>query len=179
MAYCSQCGSELWEGAQFCASCGAATGPAQAPSQPAEAGDPTERSAEASVVAPSAAGLISKDIRNVAMFCHLASFAGLVGVPFGNILGPLLVWLLKREESTFIDAHGKEALNFQISVAIYASISIVLMYASIFTVPMIVLIGFVLLVALLVFGVVSVIIAAVRANSGQEYRYRLAMRFIK
>ena len=57
------------------------------------------------------------------MLCHLSAFAGFTGIPFGTILGLLVIWLLKREESPFIDTHGKEALNFQISVIIYGIIS--------------------------------------------------------
>jgi len=103
------------------------------------------------------------------MLCHLSAFAGYF-IPFGHILGPLLVWLLKREESAFIDAHGKEALNFQISVTIYAVISAILI---------LVVIGFLLLPILLVFEIIVVIIAAVRANNGLEYRYPVTIRFIK
>ena len=77
---------------------------------------------------------------------------------------------MKREESLFIDAHGKEVLNFQISVTIYAIVCAILI---------LILIGLVLLVILILFALISVIIAAVQANSGSEYRYRLAIRFIK
>jgi len=105
----------------------------------------------------------------MAMLCHLSAFAGYF-IPFGHILGPLVVWLLKREESAFIDAHGKEALNFQISVTIYAVISAILI---------LVVIGFLLLPILLVFEIIVVIIAAIRANNGAEYRYPLSLRFIK
>ncbi|MCZ6614565.1 MAG: DUF4870 domain-containing protein [Chloroflexi bacterium] len=103
------------------------------------------------------------------MLCHLSTFSGWF-IPLGNILGPLIIWLMKREESPFIDAHGKEALNWQISATIYFIVSFALAF---------VLIGFVLLPALLVFDIIIVIIATVRANSGQAYRYPLTIRFIK
>ena len=68
----------------------------------------------------------SPEARQWAMFCHFAAFAGLL-IPFGNLLGPLVVWQLKRESDPFIDKQGKESLNFQITVAIAAAISLLLM----------------------------------------------------
>ena len=103
------------------------------------------------------------------MLCHLSTFSGSF-IPLGNILGPLIIWLMKREVSPFIDTHGKEALNWQISATIYFVVCFALVF---------VLIGFVLLPALLIFDIVIVIIATVRANGGQAYRYPLTIRFIK
>ena len=54
---------------------------------------------------------VSSDEKTMAMFCHLAAFAGVV-IPFGNIIGPLVVWLIKKDSSPYIDYHGREALNF-------------------------------------------------------------------
>ena len=104
------------------------------------------------------------------MLCHLAALAAFTGIPFGNVLGPLIVWLMKREDSTFIDTHGKEAVNFQISVTIYAVIGLVLLLA---------VIGFVLLPVLLVVTVITLISASIRASNGDSYRYPLNIRFIK
>ena len=111
-----------------------------------------------------------KEVRNMAMLCHLAGFLGYVGIPFSSIIGPLLVWLLKREVSEFIDSHGKESLNFQISVLIYAIMSGILIF---------VVIGIPMLIVVVVFSVVVMIKAAIRASNGQEYRYPLAIRIIK
>jgi len=169
MAFCSQCGNELIEGARFCPHCGTEVGVAEpSPQAPAPA-EPVQGRAGTYASVPPVAGQVPKDIRNMAMLCHLSAFAGYF-IPFGHILGPLVVWLLKREESAFIDAHGKEALNFQISVTIYAVISAILI---------LVVIGFLLLPILLVFEIIVVIIAAIRANNGAEYRYPLTLRFIK
>ena len=104
------------------------------------------------------------------MICHLSAFAALVGIPIGNILGPLIIWLIKREDSPFIDAHRKEALNWQISATIYFVVSLVLVF---------VIIGFVLLLILLVLETITIIIAAIRVNSGQTYRYPMTIHFIK
>ena len=104
----------------------------------------------------------------MSMLCHLLAFAGML-FPLGNILGPLVMWLMKRQESAVVDAHGKESVNFQISTTIYAVVSAIL---TIF------IIGFPLLLALMVFWLVVVIIASIRANEGGFYRYPLCIRFI-
>ncbi|MED1918227.1 DUF4870 domain-containing protein [Bacillus thuringiensis] len=113
--------------------------------------------------------LNGKEERMWAMIVHLSAFLCFI-VPFGNVLGPLIVWLIKREEGAFFYQHGKEALNFSISVTIYAAISSLLI---------IIFIGALLLGALFIFWAIFVIIAAVKANEGKEFRYPLTLRFIK
>lgn len=115
---------------------------------------------------------LTSEERNWAMASHLSALAGYV-VPFGNVLGPLVVWLMKRESSAFVDQEGKESLNFEISVAIGYVISFVLFF---------VVIGIFLLIALAVFQLIVVIMAAVKTSNGEHYRYPLlpdALRFIK
>lgn len=114
------------------------------------------------------------------VLCHLSALCMFVGVPFGNVLGPLVIWLLKRGDSPSIDEHGKESLNFQLSLLLYL---IVLGVATVSL--MLILIGFLLLpvlIAAMVLGpiidVIFVIIAAVKASSGEFYRYPLTIRFI-
>lgn len=108
--------------------------------------------------------------RNWAMLCHLASLVGFVGPVFGHILGPLVVWLIKKDEHPFIDEHGKESLNFQISMMIY----------SVAAIPTLcIFIGFFLLPLLVVLDAVFAIIAAIKASSGEHYRYPLTIRFVK
>lgn len=109
-----------------------------------------------------------KEERTMAMLCHLLAFAGFI-VPLGNIIGPLVVWLIKKEESGFIDFHGKESLNFQISMTIYFIVSAILI---------LIFIGIILLIALAIFEIIVVIVASVRANEGREYKYPLKIRFI-
>lgn len=111
-----------------------------------------------------------KESRLWGMFCHLASLSGFIGVPFGNIIGPLIIWLVKRNELPFVDDQGKESLNFQISMTIYGIIAAILVFF---------VIGIFLAIALFIFGLVMVIIASVKANSGEYYRYPLTIRFIK
>lgn len=106
--------------------------------------------------------------RNLAVGCHLLGFIGLV-LPFGNILGPLVLWLVKREGNPFVDDQGKEALNFQITFTLAVLVSCALM---------VVLIGFLLLAALAVYWFIVVIVAAVRASHGEAYRYPLTLRLL-
>ncbi len=111
-----------------------------------------------------------KQDRTWAMFCHLASLSVCVGIPFGNIIGPLVIWLIKKDEIAIVDEHGRESLNFQISLSIYSIIAFFLCFA---------FIGFLILPAILIAGLVFVIIATLNANKGEPYRYPLTIRFIK
>ena len=103
------------------------------------------------------------------MLCHLAALAGFL-IPFGSIVGPLIIWLIKKDEFPFVDEQGKESLNFQISVAIYGIVSAILI---------IVFIGIILLVALIIADVVLVVVASIKTNKGESYRYPLTIRLIK
>lgn len=109
------------------------------------------------------------NIKQWTVLCHISSLAGYI-VPLGNILAPYLIWYFKKAESAEIDAHGKESVNFQISVTIYGFIALILV---------IVLIGAPILIALGIFQLVLVIIATIKADSGQLYRYPLTIRLIK
>ncbi|NMY50411.1 DUF4870 domain-containing protein [Pseudomonas sp. WS 5011] len=109
------------------------------------------------------------EARQWAMFCHFAAFLGLV-IPFGNLLGPLIVWQIKKDLDPFVDAQGKEALNFQISVALAALLCFLLM---------VVVIGFPLLLLVSIAALVLTIIAGIKANEGQAYRYPFAWRLVK
>ena len=109
------------------------------------------------------------NVRSWCVACHLSALAGFVIPALGHILGPLIVWLIKRGDAPEIDAHGKEALNFQISMMIYNVVAGLLCF---------VLIGFPILIVLHILNVVFVIIAALRAGEGQFYRYPLTIRLI-
>ena len=101
------------------------------------------------------------NVRTWTAFVHASALLG-VFIHFpGHLLAPLIVWLLKRDESPEIDAHGKEALNFQISMLIYNVI------AAVFC---LVLIGFLLLPLLWILNALFVIIAAIKASDGELYR---------
>ena len=111
----------------------------------------------------------SKDARTFGMLCHLLAFAGFI-IPFGSIIGPLVMWLLKREDHPFVDDQGKEALNFNISMMIYFIVAAILA---------IIVIGIPVMIGLVIFWLVITIIAAIQANSGTAYRYPLNLRLIK
>ena len=110
---------------------------------------------------------------NVRTWCVLAHATALVGflVPLaGHIVGPLIIWLTKRGDSPEIDAHGKESLNFQLSMLIYDAVALMLC---------IILIGIPILLMLWVLNTVLVIVASIKASEGELYRYPLTIRFIK
>jgi uncharacterized Tic20 family protein len=119
---------------------------------------------------PPPAPATSSDIRTWCVLCHAAALLGLFFHFLGHLLGPLIVWLVKRGDSPEVDAHGKESLNFQISMLIYDAIAAILC---------IVLIGIPILIALWVLNTVLVIIASIQASEGKFYRYPLTIRLIK
>lgn len=106
--------------------------------------------------------------RQWAMFAHLAALAGFV-IPFGNLIGPLIVWQIRKDSMPFVDDQGKEALNFQITVTLAALVCLVLF---------LVLIGMLLLPLLGLAALVFTVIAAIKANDGEAYRYPLTLRLI-
>lgn len=112
----------------------------------------------------------SKQENTWGMLCHLTALAGFIGVPLGNILGPLVVWLIKRHEYPFVEEQGKESLNFQISMTIYALIAALLT---------LVVIGIFLIIGLVIADIVFVIIASVKTSNREAYRYPLTIRFFK
>ena len=122
--------------------------------------------------------MTASEERSWAMGAHLSALIMVVGIP--SLLGPLLVWLVKREQSAFVDDQGKEALNFNLSVFLYAIVGGILMTVlAIITlgVGLLVLVPLGLLLAAAWF--VLVIVAAVRANAGETYRYPLTIRFLR
>ena len=103
------------------------------------------------------------------MFAHLSALIGLI-VPFGNVLVPLVIWLVQKDKMAFVDDQGKEALNFQITVFGAALVSML---------AMLILIGFLLIVVVGLGALVFTIMAAIKANEGVAYRYPLTIRLIK
>ena len=108
--------------------------------------------------------------RTWGMLAHLSALAGLVMPLIGIVLGPLVVWLARRDESEFVAAHAKEALNFNISVLLGALACKLLM---------LVFIGFLLGTALFVAWLVMMLVAAIKASEGQTYRYPFSLRLVK
>lgn len=116
------------------------------------------------------------NLRTWAVLCHASALAGFIIPGVGHIVGPLIVWLWKRGDSAEIDAHGKESLNFQISMFIYTAVLGVVCFILMF-----ILIGFLLIplfAILYVADIILVIIASMKASDGQLYRYPLTIRLI-
>jgi uncharacterized Tic20 family protein len=116
--------------------------------------------------------------RDIVIWMHLSALVGLLGVP--SPLGPLVIWLAKRESHPFVDAQGKEALNFNLSALLY--IVVLFAFGFIFT---LITLGFGALlfvpafIAAMAAWVVLVIVAAVKASKGELFRYPLTIRFVR
>lgn len=103
------------------------------------------------------------------MLLHLSAFSGHV-FPFAHIIAPLVIWLLKKDTSAFMETHGKEAVNAQITFTVYVAIAIPLCFL---------IIGIPLFALVYIGNVVLVIMAAIAAREGRAYRYPYIIRFLK
>ena len=112
---------------------------------------------------------LTNDAKRWASLCHIIALVGLIGNGVGFVLGPLVVWLMKKDEHPFIEEQGKESLNFQITMFIAAIVSGILT---------LVVIGFFLLIAVGIVMVVFPIIASIKASNGEHFRYPFTIRFI-
>lgn len=115
--------------------------------------------------------------RTMAMLCHIGGMLGIFVAP-GNLIVPLVIWLLKKDQSAFINEHGKEAINFQINLSIWAVICFVVSF-----VLLIVIIGaFLMPLTLGLLGLAALvlgIVAGVKAYEGNYYRYPWIFRLVK
>jgi len=110
----------------------------------------------------------SSDEKTMAMVCHLLGLVGYI-IPLGNIIGPLVLWQIKKESSPYIDYHGKEAVNFQIALTAYIIVALLLCM---------VLIGIVLLPVIGIGGLILMIMASIKAKDGEMYRYPYIFRLL-
>ena len=125
---------------------------------------------------PAEAGAASAEERQWAMIAHLSALIGFL-IPFASVIAPLVVWLIKKDTMPFVDDQGKEALNFQITVAI-AVIGLVVVGTPL----MLILIGFLFIFAAVLVGLAALvftIIAGIKANEGVAYRYPMTLRLVK
>jgi hypothetical protein len=146
--------------------------PAASPEQPASAEPPASAVPPANVQPTEVSKEVNKDARMWAMFCHLVGLAAFSTIfpIFGGAIGALIIWQIKKDEHPFVNEQGKEAVNFQISILIYELVAGLLIFACV---------GAFLLPAVMIFDIVFLIIAAIKANDGFHYRYPLCIRFIK
>jgi hypothetical protein len=108
--------------------------------------------------------------RTLGMLCHLLALCMFTCIPFANIIGPLVLWLIKKDDYPFVDDQGKESINFQITMSLAAIACFILSLAGI---------GIFLGLALLAVNLVFIIIATIKANNGEAYRYPFCLRLIK
>jgi len=114
--------------------------------------------------------LPSKEERTWAMAAHLGALAGYILIPLANVLVPLVIWLIKKDTMPFASDQAKEALNFQIAVTIVAIIGFILTLLCV---------GWFLVAAAAIGGIIFAIIGAIKANDGIRYRYPVTLRIIK
>ena len=108
------------------------------------------------------------DERNMALLAHVGTLAGYM-IGFGHIVVPLVIWLMKRDESEFVRRNALESLNFQISMTIWLGISLLLSF---------VLIGIPMLIVFGIVDLVCIILATMRANEGETYHYPITIRLV-
>ena len=113
---------------------------------------------------------MDKQARIWASACHLSALIGLLGIPFGHIAGPLIIWLLKKNIYPFVKEQGIEALNFQLSMTIYALIAALFIYIRI---------GMLLLFIIAFINGICIIFASIKSYQGGSFSYPFKIRFIK
>jgi len=118
---------------------------------------------------------LTNDDKQWAMLAHLSALVAMA-VGGATFLGPLIVWLLKKDQSKFVDYHGKEALNFQLNILIYTLIAVAVTAA---TCGVGIIITGPILIGLAIYVVVISIIAGMKANNGEWYQYPMTFRIIK
>lgn len=111
-----------------------------------------------------------KQERTWATFCHLSALIAFIGIPLGNVIGPLIIWLVKKSEMPLVDQEGKAALNFQISMTIYSVVAFILCFVGI---------GLILIFPIILVNVVLVIIAAIKTSNGEKFQYPCTISLIK
>ena len=113
--------------------------------------------------------VLSQDEKNWGMFCHVAVFAGCI-VPLGNIIGPLVIWLMKKDQYGFVDYNARQAMNFQITFLIAMLAGLLLSF---------VLIGILMMIGFGIFALVATIKAVVASSRGEYYNYPWSIQFIR
>ena len=113
--------------------------------------------------------LLTESERNWAMLCHLSAFAGFF-FPFGGIIGPMIFWLSRKDDSAWININGKAAMNFNLSMLLYIVLTIPLL---------IILVGIPIIIALGILKIVCVTIASIKAARGEIFKYPLSIPFVQ
>jgi uncharacterized Tic20 family protein len=112
---------------------------------------------------------LSESEKNWAMLCHLSAFAGFF-FPFGGVIGPLICWLSRKDDSQWVNINGKASLNFQLSMLLYMILAAPLC---------IIIIGIPIIIFLVVLKVICIIIASVKAAKGEGFKYPITIPFFQ
>ena len=123
--------------------------------------------------------MITQNDKNYSSITHLSGFAGWF-FPFGNIIAPLILWIAKKNESSYIDSHGKSAVNFQLSLIVYGFLlALLIIPIAIFTLGL-GLVAIVLgIIPAIILKFILIISASMKANNGEQYHYPFTIEFIK
>jgi uncharacterized Tic20 family protein len=113
---------------------------------------------------------VSDSERTYATWMHLAGLSSYIGIPFGHVLIPLILWSIKFRESPYLDRQGREILNFQLTVTFYLIFSYILVF---------IFIGFLFIALVIGLHIIATIYAAVKTFNGEEFRYPVTFRVIR
>jgi uncharacterized protein len=185
---CPTCHREVAADAAYCSGCGGAIAAtagwsAPGPGEPGT-GDAPGSGGGAGIGggpswgAPPRTATSDADARNLALLAHLSALVLVVGIP--SFVGPLVVWLWKRGDHPFVAEHAREALNFHLSVTIYAVVGGLLAFvATLVTFGLGLFLVVPIAIAAGIAFLVLIVVAAVRASNGEGYRYPLTIRMIR
>jgi len=169
--FCTECGTQLKENQSFCTNCGSAveiTSPARA-EQPHVPAPPSAMPSQQVPSVEQKTPELETQTRQTALLLHLSLLAGFI-IPLAGLIAPILIWQMKKDELPLIDAHGKNAVNWIVSSLIYGVVCFILCFL---------LIGIPLSIALGVLSIVFPIMAAIKGNKGEVWKYPLAISFFR
>ncbi|WP_456463341.1 DUF4870 domain-containing protein [Lutibacter sp.] len=123
--------------------------------------------------------MITQNDKNYSSITHLSSFSGWF-LPFGNIIVPLVLWSAKKNESSYINIHGKSAVNFQLSLLLYGFLlALLFVPIVIFTLGLGLIAIIIGIIPAILLKIVLIIIASMKASNGEFYKYPFTIEFIK
>ena len=123
--------------------------------------------------------MITQNDKNYSSITHLSGFAGWF-FPFGNIIAPLVLWIAKKNESAYIDSHGKAAVNFQLSILFYCFLlALLIIPITIFTLGLGLLAIIIGIIPAVILKIVLIISASIKATNGEQYNYPYTIEFVK
>ena len=123
--------------------------------------------------------MTTQNDKNYSSITHLSGFAGWF-IPFGNIIAPLVMWIAKKNDSTYIDEHGKAAVNFQLSLILYGFLlAILIIPITILTLGLGLIAILIAIIPAIILKIVLIISASIKANNGEYYDYPFTIQFIK